>query len=122
MEDHKIFDSEMRFCNILWENEPISSTELVHLCAEQLEWKKSTTYTVIKRLSEREIIRSENAIVTSLIKKDQAEYAETRAFVDRLFGGSLPSFLSAFTGGKGLSSQEAAELRKLIDEFEEREK
>lgn len=118
MESPKIFDSEMRFCSILWEHEPVTSTELVRLCAQELDWKKSTTYTVIKRLAERGVVKTENAVVTSLVKKDQVEHSESRAFVNKLFGGSLPSFLSAFTGGKGISAEEAAELRKLIDEYE----
>lgn len=122
MDSPKIFDSEMRFCNILWEHEPITSTELVRLCAQELNWKKSTTYTVIKRLSERGIVKTENAVVSSLVKKEQAAHSESRAFVDKRFGGSLPSFLAAFTGGKGISPEEAAELRRLIDEYEVKEK
>lgn len=121
MDSPKIFDSEMRFCNILWEHEPITSTELVRLCAQELNWKKSTTYTVIKRLTERGVVKTENAVVTSLVKKDEAAYSESRAFVDKRFGGSLPSFLAAFTGGKGISPEEAAELRRLIDEYEVKE-
>lgn len=122
MEAPKIFDSELRFCSILWDNEPITSTALVKLCAAELGWKKSTTYTVIKRLTERGVVKTENAVVTALYGRDQVEHAESRAFVDKLFGGSLPSFLSAFTGGKGISPEEADALRKLIDEYEVKEK
>lgn len=121
MQVPKIYDSEMKFCQILWENEPVSSSELVKLCAEQLEWKKSTTYTVIKRLSERGVVKTENAIVTSLVSQDQVQTAESHAFVQQLFGGSLPSFFAAFTGGKGISQEEADRLRKMIDEYEVKE-
>ena len=115
----KIFDSEYRFCEILWENEPIKSTELVRRCAEKLGWKKSTTYTVIKRLTERGVVKTENTVVTSLISRNEIQRAESHAFVERNFGGSLPQFLAAFAGGRGLTAGEAEELRRMIDQFEE---
>ena len=119
METPKIFDSELRFCEILWEHQPVKSSELVRLCAEKLGWKKSTTYTVIKRLTERGVVKTEDAVVTALVSRGEVQCAESRAFVDRNFHGSLPAFLSAFIGNKQLTQQEADELRRMIDKFEE---
>lgn len=119
METPKIFDSELRFCEILWSHEPVKSSELVRLCAEELGWKKSTTYTVIKRLTERGVVHTENAVVTALVNREDVQSAESRAFVERNFSGSLPGFLNAFVGGKGLTAAEADELRRMIDKFEE---
>lgn len=116
----KIFDSELRFCEILWEHQPVKSSELVRLCAEKLGWKKSTTYTVIKRLTERGVVKTEDAVVTALVSRCEVQCAESRAFVERNFRGSLPGFLSAFVGGRGLSTEEADELRRMIAEFEEK--
>lgn len=120
METPKIFDSELRFCEILWEHQPVKSSELVRLCAEKLGWKKSTTYTVIKRLTERGVVKTEDAVVTALVSRGEVQRAESRAFVERNFRGSLPGFLSAFVGGRGLSTEEADELRQMIAEFEEK--
>lgn len=120
METPKIFDSELRFCEILWEHQPVKSSELVRLCAEKLGWKKSTTYTVIKRLTERGVVKTEDAVVTALVSRCEVQCAESRAFVERNFRGSLPGFLSAFVGGRGLSTEEADELRRMIAEFEEK--
>ena len=120
METPKIFDSELRFCEILWEHQPVRSSELAHLCAEKLGWKKSTTYTVIKRLSERGVVQTEDAVVTALVSRDQVQRAESRAFVERNFSGSLPGFLNAFVGGRGLSAEEADELRRMIADLEEK--
>ena len=120
METPKIFDSELRFCEILWEHQPVKSSELVRLCAEKLGWKKSTTYTVIKRLTERGVVKTEDAVVTALVSRGEVQGAESRAFVERNFRGSLPGFLSAFVGGRGLSREEADELRRMIAEFEEK--
>ena len=120
METPKIFDSELRFCEILWEHQPVRSSELAHLCAEKLGWKKSTTYTVIKRLTERGVVQTEDAVVTALVSRDQVQRAESRAFVERNFSGSLPGFLNAFVGGRGLSAEEADELRRMIADFEEK--
>ena len=119
MDTPKIFDSELKFCEILWTHEPVKSSELVRLCADELGWKKSTTYTVIKRLTERGVVHTENAVVTALVRREDVQSAESRAFVERNFSGSLPGFLSAFVGGKGLTAAEADELRRMIDKFEE---
>ena len=120
METPKIFDSELRFCEILWEHQPVRSSELAHLCAEKLGWKKSTTYTVIKRLTERGVVQTEDAVVTALVSRDQVQRAESRACVERNFSGSLPGFLNAFVGGRGLSAEEADELRRMIADLEEK--
>ena len=120
METPKIFDSELRFCEILWEHQPVRSSELAHLCTEKLGWKKSTTYTVIKRLTERGVVQTEDAMVTALVSRDQVQRAESRAFVERNFSGSLPGFLNAFVGGRGLSAEEADELRRMIADLEEK--
>ena len=119
METPKIFESEYRFCQILWEHEPVSSTELVRLCRETLGWKKSTTYTVIKRLSERGVVRLENAVVTALVSREQVQRSESRQLIDRAFNGSLPQFIAAFASGKALTRQEITEIRQLIDACEE---
>ena len=119
MEIPKIFESEYRFCQILWEREPIGSSELVRLCREKLGWKKSTTYTVIKRLSERGVVKLENAVVTALVTREQVQRSESRQLIDRAFNGSLPQFIAAFASGKELSHQEIAEIRQLIDAYEE---
>lgn len=120
METPKIFDSELRFCEILWEHQPVRSSELAHLCTEKLGWKKSTTYTVIKRLTERGVVQTEDAVVTALVSRDQVQRAESRAFVERNFSGSLPGFLNAFVGGRGLSAEEADELRRMIADLGEK--
>ena len=120
MDTPKIFDSELRFCEILWQHEPVKSSELVRLCADELGWKKSTTYTVIKRLTERGVVQTEDAVVTALVSRDQVQRAESRAFVERNFSGSLPGFLNAFVGGRGLSAEEADELRRMIADLEEK--
>ena len=97
MDTPKIFESEYRFCLILWEHEPVRSRELVELCREQLGWKPTTTYTVIRRLSERGVLKSENSIVSSLITQDEVQAAEIDELVEKKFGGSLPAFVAAFT-------------------------
>lgn len=112
----KVFESEYRFCLILWEHEPVKSTELVKLCQEELGWKKATTYTVIKRLSERGVIKSEDAVVSSLVSKEEVQMAEFDELVEKTFEGSLPAFIAAFTKHKKLSAEEIASLRRMIDE------
>ena len=116
MDTPKVFESEYRFCLILWEHEPIKSSELVNLCKEQLGWKPTTTYTVIKRLSERGVLKNENTIVSSLVSKDEVQASEINEMVEKTFEGSLPAFIAAFTKGKKLSDKEIEEIRKLIGE------
>lgn len=113
----KIFESEYRFCLILWEQEPVSSGELVKLCREQLDWKPTTTYTVIKRLSERGVLKNENSVVTSLVSKDEAQEAEIDELVEKKFDGSLPAFIAAFTRHRKISEGELDEVQKMIDRY-----
>lgn len=122
MDTPKIFESEYKFCEILWEQEPISSRELVKLCNERLEWKKSTTYTVIKRLSERGVLKSENAIVTSVVSKEEIQIAASEEFLNKTFSGSIPQFIAAFTKRRNLSSKEIDEIQQIIDTFKESQK
>lgn len=117
METPKVFESEYRFCLILWEHEPIGSGELVKLCKEQLDWKPTTTYTVIKRLSERGILKNENTIVSSLVSKDEVQAAEIDELVEKKFEGSLPAFITAFTKHQRISDKEIDEVQKMIDRY-----
>lgn len=117
MEVPKIFESEYRFCLILWEKEPIRSSELVALCRERLGWKPTTTYTVIKRLSERGVLKNENSVVTSLITKEEAQAAEIDEMVEKRFEGSIPAFLAAFTKRRRLSKKEIDEVQEMIDRY-----
>lgn len=113
----KIFESEYRFCLILWENEPVNSTRLAALCKEQLGWSKATTYTVIRRLSERGVLKNENATVTSLVSKSDVQEAELGEFMERTFEGSIPAFIAAFSRSKKLTAQEVAQLQEMIDNY-----
>ena len=111
----KIPESEYRFCLILWEREPIAATEMVRLCQEQLGWKRTTTYTVIKRLGERGVLKLENGVVTSLVSKEEAEASEIKDLVEKKFGGSLPAFVAAFTKHQNVSENDLDELQRMID-------
>ena len=115
----KLAEGEYRFARIVWENEPLPSGKLVELSQKELGWKKSTTYTVLKKLVERGILRNENAVVTAAVPQEDILREESRAVVDRAFEGSLPSFLAHFMGGKTISNAEADELKALIDRFRE---
>ena len=117
METPKIFESEYRFCLILWEHEPVRSSELVRLCREQLGWKPTTTYTVIKRLSERGVLKNEDSTVTALVTKDQVQAAEIDELVEKKFGGSLPAFVAAFTKHGKMTEKEIDEVQRMIDRF-----
>ena len=119
MEVPKIFESEYRFCLILWEQEPINSTRLAVLCKEQLGWSKATTYTVIRRLAERGVLKNENAVVTSLVSKESVQESELEQLVERTFEGSVPAFIAAFSRSKKLSEEELQQLQRLIDEYKE---
>ena len=115
METPKIFESEYRFCLILWEQEPITASELVKLCQEQLGWKRTTTYTVIKRLGERGVLQNENGTITSLVSKDEAQASEIDELVEKKFEGSLPAFVAAFTKHQNISEEELDEVQRMID-------
>lgn len=111
----KIYESEYRFCLILWEHQPIRSKDLVKLCEEALGWKATTTYTVIKRLSERGVVRNDKSIVTALVSKDEVQASELEEFVEKTFEGSLPAFVAAFTRQKKLSDRDIDEIQAMID-------
>lgn len=117
MDTPKVFESEYRFCLILWEHEPIKSSELVSLCKERLGWKPTTTYTVIKRLAERGVLRNDNTIVSALVSKDEVQAAEIDELVEKKFEGSLPAFIAAFTKHQKLSAEEIDEVQQMIDRF-----
>ncbi len=116
MGDYKLAEAEERFAQIIWDNEPITSPELVKLCEKEMKWKKSTTYTVLKKLCDRGIFCNENALVTAKLKKEEFYGMQSRKYVDDVFGGSLPRFLTAFCGGRKLSVEEVEEMKRFIDE------
>jgi len=111
----KIHESEYRFCLILWEHEPITAVELARLCDTQLGWKRTTTYTVIKRLGERGVLKNENGTVTALVSKEEAQAGEIDELVEKKFEGSLPAFIAAFTKHQDLSREELDEVQRMID-------
>ena len=111
----KIHEGEYRFCLIMWEHQPIKAVELAKLCQEKLAWKRTTTYTIIKRLGERGVLKLENGVVTALISKEEAEAAEIETFVESKFGGSLPAFVAAFTKHQDLSDSDLDEVQRMID-------
>ena len=113
----KIFESEYRFCQILWEREPVRSGELVALCREKLGWKPTTTYTVIRRLAERGVLKNEHSLVTSLVSRTEAECAEIDELLEKRFGGSLPGFIAAFARRKGVTAAELEEAERMIEEY-----
>lgn len=115
MSTPKIFESEYRFCLILWENEPISSRALSELCKERLGWSKTTTYTVIKRLGDRGVLKNENATVTSLVSKDEAQVSELDELMANKFENSLPAFIAAFARRQNLSQSDIDEIRQIIE-------
>ena len=115
MEMPKIHESEYRFCLIMWEREPVTAVELVKLCQEQLGWKRTTTYTVIKRLGERGVLQNDNGTVTALVSKDEAQAFEIEELVEKKFEGSLPAFVAAFTKHQKLSGEELDEVQRMID-------
>ena len=115
MSTPKVFESEYRFCLILWENEPIGSTELAKICKEKLGWSRTTTYTVIKRLSDRGVVVNENAVVRSLISKEEIQKAEIEELVQKKFEGSLSDFIATFTKHQRLTDEEINQIKNLID-------
>ena len=118
MEKSKLCASDYKFMDIVWENEPIKSGELVFICKERLGWKKSTTYTMLKKLSEKGYLKNENSIVTSVIEKKEVQMFESNYVVNTTFGGSLPSFIASFVSGKDLSKKEIEQIRSIIDNLE----
>ena len=118
MEQH-LTDAEESVAELIWQQGPMSSGQLVALCAQQLGWKKSTTYTVLKKLCEKGVLRNERSTVTSAVPRAAVDNQAAEAFVDRTFGGSLPGFLTAFMGGRKLTDREAEDLKRLIDQYKE---
>lgn len=119
MADMRLGVIESRFADIIWQNEPIATGELVKICEMELNWKRTTTYTVLKRLSERGIFQNQDGIVVSLITKDEFCSMQSEQFVEETFDGSLPAFLAAFTARKSLSKEEIKRIREMIDSYEE---
>lgn len=119
MDEKKLGVVESKFADIIWAREPLHSRELVKLCEAELNWKKPTTYTVLRRLCERGIFRNEGGMVTSLISREEFYALQSERFVEETFSGSLPAFLAAFTKRKALSPAEIAEIRRMIDDYEE---
>ena len=117
MEERKLGPVELRFAALIWENAPISSGELVKLCARELEWKKSTTYTVLKKLCDRGIFQNANGAVTPLISRQEFYARQSQRFVEETFDGSLPAFIAAFASGKALSAQDITDIRHMLDEY-----
>lgn len=116
MEEFKLFDAEYKLLDIVWELEPINSTELTKVCKQKLGWKKPTTYTMIRKLSMRGILKNENATVTALIKREQVQKYESELLLKKSFGNSLPAFLASFLQDKKLSKQDAEKINKMIVE------
>lgn len=116
MSEYRLGEIETQFADLIWDNEPLSSGELVKLAAQKLSWKKSTTYTILRRLCEKGIFQNQDGVVTSLISKEELQSAQSEKFVEDTFAGSLPQFLTAFARRKKLSKQEIDEIQRFIDE------
>ena len=119
MEKYKLGEMETAFAEIIWKNAPVASGELVKICEKELSWKKSTTYTMLKRLCQRGIFENDNGVVKVLISKEEFKAAQSEQFVEETFGGSLPMFLTAFTKRNKLSAKEIEEIKNLIDNYKE---
>ena len=111
----KVHEGEYRFCLILWENEPIQSAQLAKLCNERLGWSRTTTYTIIRRLTDRGVVKSENAIVSAVVKKEEVQLSEMNELVEKTFEGSLPAFIAAFARRQKLSDEDIAALKEMIE-------
>ena len=116
MTSFKLFDGEYKFISVIWDAEPVNSTALVRLCADKLGWKKSTTYTMLRKLADRGLVKNENATVTTLVKREQARLYEAETLLNKMFDGSVPSFVASFLQGRTLSEDEANEIQRLIKE------
>lgn len=119
MEREKLYEGEYRFMEIIWDHAPVGSGELVKLCAEAFSWKKSTTYTMIKKMCEKGYISSEAAVIQALVPRAEAEQRESEYVIDHTFQGSLPAFIAAFLGNKKISREEADALQRMIEEHRE---
>ncbi|MDR3287949.1 MAG: BlaI/MecI/CopY family transcriptional regulator [Peptococcaceae bacterium] len=116
MDHYKLYDGEFKFISVIWDTEPVNSTELVRLCADKLGWKKSTTYTMLKRMSGRGLLQNTDTIVTTLVNREQVRQYETETLLNKHFDGSIPSFVASFLRDRKLTEAEAREIRALIDE------
>jgi predicted transcriptional regulator len=119
MEIPQIFESEYRLCLIVWEQEPVNSTKLVALSKERLEWSKATTYTVLRRLAERGVLQNQDAVVTSLVTKQQVQQSQLAQMMDKTFEGSIPAFIAAFSSCHKLTREEVAQMEAFIHGFKE---
>lgn len=119
MDDARLYDGEHRMASLVWDNEPLGSGELVKLCAENLGWKKSTTYTVLRKLCDKGVLCNKDTVVTSLVSRDDMQRRESLAVMDKAFDSSLPVFLAAFLSDRKLTAEEAEEIKKLIDDSTE---
>jgi len=119
VEQYKLFDAEFKFMCIVWDAEPLTTRKLTEICREKLGWKRTTTYTVLRKLIDRGMLKNENSIVTSVVKREQVQKYESEAIIEKAFDGSLPKFIAAFLNDKTLSDDEAEEIKKLIDSHKE---
>ena len=117
MDDFRLGVVETRFAELIWAHEPLSSGELVKLCARELEWKKSTTYTVLKKLCDRGLFQNQDGIVTSIVSRQEFQSRQSRRFVEDTFSGSLPAFIATFADGGNLTDRDISEIRKMIDAY-----
>lgn len=115
MSTPKVFESEYRFCLILWKHEPVSSSQLAKICKDELDWSRTTTYTVIKRLSERGVLKNEDSVITSLVSKEEIQQAEMGEMMEKTFEGSIPAFIAAFAKRQELSEDDIEQIRKIIE-------
>lgn len=122
MDETRLGAVEARFADLIWQNAPLSSGELVKLCAQELEWKKSTTYTVLKKLCDRGIFQNQGGLVTPLISRRDFYARQSQRFVEENFDGSLPSFIAAFASAGKLSNRDLEDIRRMLDEFDKEEK
>lgn len=121
MHPYKLGEMEQKFADLIWENAPVASGELVKLCEKSFDWKRTTTYTMLKRLCERNLFANENGTVVVRMTREEFQAAQGELFLNENFGGSLPIFLAAFSRRRKLSGREIAELKKMIEEYEERD-
>jgi predicted transcriptional regulator len=119
MKQYKLFDAEFKFICIVWESEPLTTRRLTELCREKLGWKRTTTYTVLRKFIDRGILKNENSVVTSVVKREQVQKYESEAIIEKAFDGSLPKFIAAFLNDRTLSDDEAEEIKRLIDSHKE---
>lgn len=119
MEQYKLFDAEFKFMCIVWEAEPLTTRRLVELCQKKLGWKRTTTYTVLRKLRDRRVVQSQDSMVSSLVKREQVQQYESEAVIEKAFDGSLPKFVAAFLNDKTLSDEEAEELKQLVERHKE---